>query len=97
MKQMLQDFDRIEALFLTGAQHTGQDRMGLGTGIGAIAAAGLADDEGRPQFALGCIVGGRHRRVIQEGEQARALLAQGLGEAGIVRIRQVVGQEPGWR
>ena len=79
-------------MLVTGHQNTGEAGMSRSAVLGAVAAVGLAGNDGGSQHAL-CQVISRFEIVeVQETQEMRAVLAQTLGKAGILRV----GEAPGF-
>ena len=92
-QHLFHQVDEVPAVFLAGPDHTGQNRMRLSAARAPIAAVGFADEDGRANLALGGVVGGGHGRDVQEGQQMPALFAQEFGQAGVVGVGVVTGQQ----
>ena len=72
-----------------------QDRLGMGTDPGAVAAPGFAQDDAEANRQFGTPVSGVEAGVLEEGQQVVAVIPQVLGQrlVGGVRFGRVDGIE----
>ncbi len=86
--------NKVLAVFLARANDAGQNRMSPRTGLAPIAAISFANEDSGPNLAFGGIVGWGHSVHVQKGQQMPALFAQEFGEAGVLWVSVVPGQQP---
>ena len=94
----LEQFDHrlkdVPALVAVGPKHAGQHRVRLRTFLGPVPRRQLPRDHRRATLALGQVVRGVHKVVVQEPQDALPVLAQQLGQPGVVRVGVRPRQQP---
>jgi hypothetical protein len=77
-------------LLMTGHEHTGKNGMSRSPLLGAVAAVGLASNDGRSQHALRQVIGRLEIVDVEETQEVRTVLAQASGKASIVGIGEAL-------
>ncbi len=80
VKQLDEEFHRVAVLLACGAEDAHEHALGLGAGVRAAAAGGLAVDHGGTDGLLGRPVGGLDIGIVEEGEERWPLAGQVAGE-----------------